>query len=388
MENVCSCRFCKDDRYHVAISWDSENLKIGVSGLMRVKDDEEFIAQSIDSCIEALDELIIVYNGCTDRTPEIIETKAIQYAGKIRYFEYEPIVYANNLTKEEYDFVKSQPIDSPHLLANYYNFGLSKVGYKYVMKIDADQIYFTDQLKEICDAYRSDRKRIPSAVNLFSFIYFYLSLLLYKKTGFDVLFFKSANYCRYRKALLSLITIFKMPVFFSGYNVFYKDGLWYSTLGKKRDNNINILPPFNGLTDHTLFTLSRKTFFKPFEQREYTLLNSYGFAVIEKFQGVRFAFPVGFMWIHLNSCRKRIIAKQFRNFEESQESFMLFQNFLNLSFSEVNCTNDKLILQDQSRRLYHYLHDSTSKHMRFELVRFISNYYIDNLEEYTLKKKS
>ena len=37
-------------------------LKNGLSGIMRVKNEARFIADCIDSCIEALDELVIVYN--------------------------------------------------------------------------------------------------------------------------------------------------------------------------------------------------------------------------------------------------------------------------------------------------------------------------------------
>ena len=45
-----------------------------------------------------------------------------------------------------------------HLLANYYNYTLSKAQYRYAMKIDADQIYFTDKLKAFCDLYRCKEK--------------------------------------------------------------------------------------------------------------------------------------------------------------------------------------------------------------------------------------
>lgn len=50
-----------------------ENPAIGVSGLMRVKNEAEFIALSVESCIDALDELIIVFQDCQDNTPQIID---------------------------------------------------------------------------------------------------------------------------------------------------------------------------------------------------------------------------------------------------------------------------------------------------------------------------
>ena len=47
-------------------------LKNGLSGIMRVKNEGRFLEACIDSCIEALDEIIIVYTGCTDNTEEIL----------------------------------------------------------------------------------------------------------------------------------------------------------------------------------------------------------------------------------------------------------------------------------------------------------------------------
>lgn len=386
MKERCSCVFCCDSQYCIDKKTFSSNKKIGVSGLMRVRNDEEFIEQAIDSCIDALDELVIVYNGCKDCSPDIIRRKAIQYKNKIRYYEYKPIVYATNLTEAEYNFIKSQPANSPHLLANYYNFGLSKVTYKYVMKIDADQIYFTERLQEICDAYRSNKKKYPSVMNLLCFLYVYFSLLFYKKTGVDLLFLKQKLFLRYKKTLLKLISIFKLPVFFSGYNVFFDNGVWYSTLGKNVDNNVNILSPFNGLLDHTLFRLSDKTYFEPYEQTEYSLLNSYNYAVIEAFKGVKWALPMGFMWIHLNSIRKNTIENQKFNFITFPNAYMDFNKFLNTPFRRINCTNDDLILQKQIKRFYSILHDSTSQFTRIYISKFVSNYYFD-FQQYILKKK-
>ena len=39
-----------------------------ISGIMRVKNDGQFIERCIESCIDALDELIVVHNDCTDNS--------------------------------------------------------------------------------------------------------------------------------------------------------------------------------------------------------------------------------------------------------------------------------------------------------------------------------
>ena len=40
-----------------------------VAGIMRVRNEGNFIHDCVESCIDALDELIVVYNDCTDNIP-------------------------------------------------------------------------------------------------------------------------------------------------------------------------------------------------------------------------------------------------------------------------------------------------------------------------------
>ena len=125
-----------------------------VAGIMRVKNDGIFIEDCVESCIEALDELIIVYNDCTDNSVGEIERMAAKYPDKIRHYAYPYEVWAFNLSKEKFNQVKSFDEDNPHLLSSYCNFALSKVTADYALKIDADQVYFTEKLKEWCDFMR------------------------------------------------------------------------------------------------------------------------------------------------------------------------------------------------------------------------------------------
>lgn len=59
-------------------------LKDGLSGIIRAKNEEKFIEPCIKTCVDALDELIIVYNDCTDRTPEIVESMCKLYPDKVK----------------------------------------------------------------------------------------------------------------------------------------------------------------------------------------------------------------------------------------------------------------------------------------------------------------
>ena len=102
----CNCKYCQNidydnSEYTVDLSTLKKIRPVGVSGLLRVKNDAEFLALSIDSCIDALDELIIVYQDCEDDSPSIIEQKRLQYPDKIRTYLYRPIIISHNLTEEE-----------------------------------------------------------------------------------------------------------------------------------------------------------------------------------------------------------------------------------------------------------------------------------------------
>ena len=50
-------------------------LNDGLSGFIRAKNEARFLSLCIDSCIDSLDELIVVYNDCSDDTEKILDEK-------------------------------------------------------------------------------------------------------------------------------------------------------------------------------------------------------------------------------------------------------------------------------------------------------------------------
>ena len=87
----CTCEYCRrvdydNSEFFVDRSFLVRERPVGVTGLLRVKNDAEFLSLCIDSCIDALDELVIVYQACDDDSPKIIEQKRQQYPDKIRSF--------------------------------------------------------------------------------------------------------------------------------------------------------------------------------------------------------------------------------------------------------------------------------------------------------------
>lgn len=107
----------------------------GISGLYRVKNEAALLEASVRAHLPYLDEIIIVYNDCSDATPEIAERFAAEFPEKIKVYHYVPNVYPA-LSKKH---VITSPF-SIHSLVNYYNFALSKTTKKVVVKIDADHL--------------------------------------------------------------------------------------------------------------------------------------------------------------------------------------------------------------------------------------------------------
>lgn len=158
MKYYCECEQCKNNEFNpedYIIKEDDFKIldkerPLGLSGHLRVKDEAMSVAECIDSCIDALDELIITYNKSSDNTEEILKEYEKKYPYKIKLYFYEPNIIKYN--KDEYKTKYSEL----HYLPNYYNFGYLKIKYKYYMKIDADQIYFKEKLFEIRKALLSD----------------------------------------------------------------------------------------------------------------------------------------------------------------------------------------------------------------------------------------
>ncbi|PAF53719.1 hypothetical protein BKH42_04265 [Helicobacter sp. 13S00482-2] len=134
---------------------------LGLSGHLRVKNESYSVAQAIESSIPALDELIItvqpyINDSGIDETYEICKQKKQKYTDKIKLFYYTPEVATIEYFKDT-DMYKTNdleddiPNNSIHSFSHYTNFGLKEISYKYYTKIDADQIYLTDKLRELRD---------------------------------------------------------------------------------------------------------------------------------------------------------------------------------------------------------------------------------------------
>lgn len=291
-------------------------LRNGVSGLMRVKNEAEFIALSIDSCIDALDELIIVFQKSEDKTEEEIRKKQRQYPDKIKVYFYEPTINSHNLSDEEFEELSKLPNDSVHLLSNYYNYTLSKASYKYALKIDADQIYNKYKLKVICDAYRSESKeKIAIRENISYVMVKFIGMFCFHLVNRVGINFQpqipSSILKLYYSCALKKIKNKKIISSFMGINLYIKDNTPFLPLGNYKNKTF---PPFNGIDDHILFTISSDTYYLPSPQKSRHAM--YKNCIIESFSMDKYMYKplgygrnfvnMGFLWIHVAPLKKNI----------------------------------------------------------------------------------
>ncbi len=316
------------------------NKKNGLSGLIRTRNEASLLGPCIDSCIDALDELIVICFDCTDNTLEVLEEKRRQYPDKLRVFEYNHKVLAFDLTQEEFELAKALPDDSPRLYGNLCNWGKSKARYKYLTKIDADQLYFADELKkwrDVCSGAVQLKWRISFIWGWLFMMYFSLYRRVSLRSGKPCLWmipdwlvrilFKS--YSDYSKWMLQRG---KVLIALSGVNVF-KDDRWYVTF-----DGVNIHPPYNGEGDTVIFKISDHTYWGKYyreDRKPYSVTE----VLVDTLNRKRmFSYPV---WFHVHANRKYCCDKVKKMKDEHPECFVPIEDFPNMTYRQVLDKMDK-----------------------------------------------
>jgi hypothetical protein len=127
-----------------------ENRMPGVSAFMRIRNGAFSLEAAIRSHIGHFDEIVALYNRCTDETPEILHRLACEYGPKLRVFHYLPEVFPPGS-----DGHRTEPPDSPRSLVAYYNCALSLTRFSHATKLDDDHLAMDDALATLL----SDVKR-------------------------------------------------------------------------------------------------------------------------------------------------------------------------------------------------------------------------------------
>lgn len=136
-------------RWHVTEADYAKPRRPGISGFMRLRNEAEFLDRTFETHLPGLDELVVVYNRCTDETPAICHRWQARYPAKISVFEYDPeIVPLGSPDAKTID-----PRDE-HSLANYYNWTLTRTTREIVIKVDGDHIGNPMRFAATCDRVR------------------------------------------------------------------------------------------------------------------------------------------------------------------------------------------------------------------------------------------
>lgn len=124
----------------------------GVSAFMRIRNGADYLEATIRSHIEFYDEVVAVYNQCTDATPDILARLVSEYGPKLRVFHYAPRVSPPG--SEDHAKI---PGDSPNSLVTYSNFALSQTRYQWAVKLDDDHLAIRDNVARMVGDIRTGR---------------------------------------------------------------------------------------------------------------------------------------------------------------------------------------------------------------------------------------
>lgn len=342
-------------------------LPEGLSGIMRVRNEGRYIEACIDSCINALDELVVVYTGCEDDTESILLRKVAEYPTKLKIFKYEHDVLWYGLSAEQCEYALSLPESDPRLYCNVCNYALSKVRYAYAVKIDSDQLYFEHEIKHwrnVCagqSAVRLVDIILGFIFSLFFSLYRRMSFVLHKPciSLLPDLLVRCFN-PYYQKYAEWLLRQNRAVVALSGVNVFIDKTVTVPFDG------VNIHPPYNGEGDTVIFKVSKDTYYS-----RHTTNSAKGqgnYAVTEDFNiPIKKILYTGPVWFHLHAIREHCFPHVKRYKETHPEQFVELCDLSKMSYKDVLDKMDSNAHSLFQRTLFAYIHKSG--------VCRINNYY-------------
>lgn len=137
--------------------FDPADLKVGerrpgISAFMRIRDGAFSLEAAIRSHIGHFDEIVAVYNRCTDETPDILARLAQEFGPRLSVYHYVPSVFPPGS-----DGHKTTPPGHPQSLVNYYNFALSRTRFSHATKLDDDHVAMGDATARLVTEVRAGR---------------------------------------------------------------------------------------------------------------------------------------------------------------------------------------------------------------------------------------
>src|SRR6266496_3776678 len=102
-----------------------KDKKIGLTGMMLLKNEAEYVQASFESIKPYFDEIIIVYNDCADATDGIVAELTAHNPKLVKAYHYVPKLVP--LGSPEH---RRNPANSVRSIVHYFNFALSKASYQ------------------------------------------------------------------------------------------------------------------------------------------------------------------------------------------------------------------------------------------------------------------
>jgi glycosyltransferase involved in cell wall biosynthesis len=129
-----------------------------ISAMVRVKNEEEWLYQSVRSIVNEVDEVVLIDNLSTDATPDIIRRLVAEHPGKVTAFAYPHTIARQG--REHIELAASKEgRRSPRLLPNFYNWCMGQCTKAYILKWDGDMIA-TPEFHDALLAFRNARQQV------------------------------------------------------------------------------------------------------------------------------------------------------------------------------------------------------------------------------------
>lgn len=352
--------------------WDKER-PLGVSGIIRCQNSADFLEACVESCIDGLDELIAVYHNCTDETVPILNRLLEKYPDKIRIYEYLPYVYPIDLADEQFSETLNLPLDSVHLLSGYTNFAISKAKYRYAIKIDSDQIFFKEQFKEWCDAYRSQESVRIYWLEDWAFKFYKHYTKSFKNTSpfyrkiLNLLAICLSNF--HFSYLRKRVIRDKVLISLSGINLFWNVEKWFIALGDEDIDTTyrDILCPFNGVRDLFFFKVSAEMTYKACHLRKASGYNQ----VLEVMFHQQELFDGGLIWFHMRPCLCKHLETYKHWYNKVPDRFLEVDKFRKFSYW---CAKRKyqIFIRSKVERVFAYFYSTQRNRIPWADISYLA----------------
>lgn len=122
----------------------------GISAFIRTRNGADYIAAAIESHLAHFDEVVVVYNQCTDDTPNIVRRLVQRHRPRLRAYEYADRVYPPGSAGHA-----ATPGDSPNSFVNLTNVALALTRHRIVAKVDDDHLAIPDALASLVRRLRA-----------------------------------------------------------------------------------------------------------------------------------------------------------------------------------------------------------------------------------------